>query len=361
MGDDAGRRGTTGWERRREKEGTTIDILGLDADFRPVKALQCMNIQWNRRYYEAGEYQLQLRAADYDERIAFVYASARPETGMVQKVETEHNVKGDFVLLSGYFLEGMLNWKAVYPRYMFSGNLSVACRALTAAHMAEWGIGLADGSVLGTDAVLDVVGDPLGDVTYGMLQLQQLSQRIRLDYGQGKMLYEVWQGLDRTQSQTAHPYAVFSQDFGTVDALTLTRDSSDYRNYAIAAYEGGALTVDLRTDVGEPRRTLYVDTGLAEDGDLSGANFLAAVETAARAELARHAKLVNLDATVLQGNTRYRVDYDLGDLCDVRDDRLSLAYEARIVEVNEVWKNNAHTVSLQFGDKIPTAYQQGRF
>lgn len=337
-----------------------IDILGLDADLRPVKALQCMNIQWNRRYYEAGEYQLQLRAADYDERIAYVYTSARPETGMVEKVETEHNVKGDFVLLSGYFLEGMLNWKAVYPRYLFSGNLSAACRALVAAHMAEWGIGVPNGNALGADAVFDVTGDSLGDVTFGMLRLQLLSQRIRLDYEQGKMLYEVWQGLDRTQSQTLHPYAVFSQGFGTVDALTLTRDSSDYRNYGIAAYEGGALIVDLRADAAEPRRTLYVDTGLAEDGDLNGANFLAAVETEARSELAKHTRLVNLDATVLQGNTQYRIDYDLGDLCDVRDDRLSLAYEARIVEVNEVWKNNAHTVSLQFGDKIPTAYQQGR-
>jgi len=340
-----------------EEEGADIDIMGLDADLRPVRALQCINIQWNRRYYEAGDYQLQLLAADYDESIAYVYTPARPETGMVEKVETEHNIKGDFVLISGFFLEGMLNWKAIYPRYAGTGNLSGACRALVTAHMTELGVTVADGETLGTDTIFDITGDPLGDVTYDMLSLQQLSQRIRLDYEKSAMLYEIWQGLNRTQSQSQYPYAVFSQGFGTVDALTLTRDSSDYRNYAIAAYDGGTLTVDLRTDAAEPRRTLYVDTGLSEDGDLNGASFLSAVETAARTELARHAKLVNIDAAVLQGNTHYLTDYDLGDLCDVRDDRLALSFEARIVEVNEVWKNNTHTVTLQFGDKIPTAYQ----
>ena len=54
-------------------------------------------------------------------------------------------------------------------------------------------------------------------------------------------------------------------------------------------------------------------------------------------------------------NLFYRTDYDLGDLCDVRDDRLNLPFEARILEVNEVWKENTHTVTLQFGDESLTA------
>ena len=47
--------------------------------------------------------------------------------------------------------------------------------------MAEWGIGVPNGNALGADAVFDVTGDSLGDVTFGMLRLQLLSQRIRLD------------------------------------------------------------------------------------------------------------------------------------------------------------------------------------
>ena len=82
----------------------------------------------------------------------------------------------------------------------------------------------------------------------------------------------------------------------------------------------------------------------------------AAAEAAARAALLARAGVTNIDVTVLQNHLCYLRDYDLGDRCDVRDERLRLAFEARIIEVNEVWKDGAHSVSLQFGDKIPTAY-----
>ncbi len=337
-----------------------MELLGLDAGFRPVKALVCINIQWNRRYYEAGDFQLQLRAADWDTAVAYVYTRERPETGMVEKIETEHNVKGDFVLVSGFFLEGMLNWKAIYPRCQAAGNLADECRALAAAYLADTGVTVPAAAPLGADAAFDAEGDLLGDVTYGLLRLQELGQRIRLDFRTGTLFYEVWRGLDRSQSQSENPYAVFSRGFGTVDTLTLTRDSSDYRNYAVAVYDGGALTVDVRADLAEPLRVLYVDTGLAAEEGQTQEAFLAAVRTAAFQALNSRARILNIDANVLQNNLRYLADYDLGDKCDVMDDRLQLAFEARVVEVNEVWKNNAHTVGIQFGDKLPTVYQRGR-
>ncbi|MCE5343845.1 MAG: siphovirus ReqiPepy6 Gp37-like family protein [Eubacteriales bacterium] len=337
-----------------------MELIGLDASFKPVKTLKCINIQWNRRYYEAGDYQLQLRAADWEPTIAYVYTPLRPETGMVEKIETEHTIKGDFVLVSGFFLEGMLNWKTVYPRYQATGNLSDTCRVLVALHMADTGVFTQAASALGSDAAFDSLGDPLGDVMYGALKLQAFSQRVRLDYERENLLYEVWQGLDRTQTQQTHTYAVFSQHFGTADEMTLTQDQSGYRNYAIAQYEGGALEVDLRGDGVQPKRVLYLDTGLSPADGQSEANFLAAVATAARTQLAQYARIVNVEVSVLQSNLLYLRDYDLGDLCDVRDDRLGLAFEARIIEAAEVWKANTHTISLQFGDKLPTVYRRGR-
>lgn len=333
-----------------------MELIGLDEAFRPMGALFCLNVQWNRRYYEAGDFMLQMRAADFDTGICYVYAAGRPETGMVEKVETEHTVKGDFVLISGYFLEGMLNWKTVYPRFTTTGNVADACRTLVAAHMADTGVSMPAAPPMGEDAVLDVLGAPLGDATYALLRQQEMGQQIRFDLAGETMQYAVWRGLDRTQSQTENPYAVFSQSFGTVDALTLTRDASDLRNYAIALYEGGSLTVDVRQNQQTPQRVLLLDTGLTLSQWPTQAALRAAAEAAALAALLARAGVTNIDVTVLQNHLRYLRDYDLGDRCDVRDERLRMAFEARIIEVNEVWKDGAHSVSLQFGDKIPTAY-----
>lgn len=331
-------------------------LIGLDEGFQPLGALQCLNVQWNRRYYEAGDYMLQMRAADFDAGVRYVYAADRPETGMVEKVETEHNVKGDFVLVSGYFLEGMFNWKAVYPRFTADGNVAVTCAQLMAQHLADTGVAVPAAPPLGGSAAFDALGVPLGDATFAALRAQELGQRIRLNYAQGSLTYGVWQGLDRTQGQSQNAYAVFSQGFGTVDALTLTRDTSGLRNYAIALYEGGVLEVDARASTAEPKRILYLDTGMGPEQWGTGAALTAAVQNAARAALQARAGVLNIDVTALQRNAHYLADYDLGDRCDVRDDRLRMAFEARIIEVNEVWKDGAHSVSLQFGDKIPAAY-----
>lgn len=334
-----------------------MEWIGLDEGFRPVGALRCLNVQWNRRYYEAGDFMVQLRAADFDAGVRYVYAPQRPETGMVEKVETERSIKGDFVLLSGFFLEGMLSWKAVYPGVTATGNVAEACRGLVAAHMADTGVAVAAGPVPAGDGFVSANGEPLSEVTYGALAQLEMGQRVRLDYAGESLHYEVWQGLDRTQSQTANPYAVFSQQFGTVDALLMTRDTSGVRNYAIALYENGVVGVDVRASAQVPARVLVLDTGLTLSQWQSPIALRQAAQAAARAELARRAEVLNIDATVLQTHLAYLRDYDLGDRCDVRDDRLRMAFEARITEVNEVWKDGAHAVTLQFGNRIPTAYR----
>ena len=338
-----------------------MELIGLDSNLQTVKMLRCTNIQWNRRYYECGDYQLEMLASDFDPTIAYIYADERPEVGIVQKIETEHNIKGDFVLLSGFFLEGMLNWKALKTKWSVDGNLSAACRTKAGALLTDIPkLSVPAATNLGGDATFEAQGDWFGDIAYAELKKQELGQRIRYDYDTDSLYYEIWQGLNRTQAQSDNSFAVFSQSFGTVDGMKLTTDDSNYRNYAYILYDGGTRTIDLRADpTTEPARELYVDTGMSKEDGQTTAKFLAAVDSEARTQLDEYAKVINIDADVIQRNYRYLTDYDLGDKCDVQDDRLKLAFETRIIEINEVWKENQHTASLQFGDKIPTIYQKG--
>lgn len=345
-----------------------MELKGLDAGFHMVKMLRCVNIQWNRRYYQAGDFAIQLRMEDWDPAIAYIYTPQRPEMGMVEKVETEHNIKGDFVNVSGFFLEGLLNWKVIKAFVRVKEQEEYATDVAQAL-VNQFYLQDSNNPPLIVDAAsplgeLDIFseleGQFLGDATYAILQLQEISQRVRYDYDTDTLHYQIWRGLDRTQSQNVNPYAVFSQNFGTVDGLTLTQDSSAYRNCAFVVYGD-----DVRDSVedrpeGEPKRWIYMYSALNEADYSTTAKFKAAVRNEAMLALQDYKKLVNIEATVLQNNFFYLTDYDLGDKCDVQDDRLGLAFETRIIEINEVWKNNAHEVSLQFGDKIPTVYQRGR-
>ena len=116
-----------------------MELLGLDSSFAIVNSapLRCTNIQWNRRYYEAGDFQLELLASDWEPSIVYIYTHQRPETGLVQKIEAKHTLKGDFVLVSGFFLEGMLNWKITNPKHSSTGNICAACKGLVSTLMTD--------------------------------------------------------------------------------------------------------------------------------------------------------------------------------------------------------------------------------
>ena len=339
-----------------------MELLGLDSSFVLVKTLRCTNIQWNRRYFEAGDFQLELLASDWDTSIAYIYTHQRPETGMVQKIETEHTIKGDFVLVSGFFLEGMLNWKITHPKHSTTGNVSGACKGLVTSLMADTGVTVATEPDIGDSDSFDSENEPLGDATYAALKKQELSQRIVFDYDTETLLYSIWRGLDRTQSQSVNTYAAFAQNFGNVDDLTLTQDTSDMRNYAVVQYtlaeDDAFMELDLRAG-SETKRILFIQSPVSQEEGQSDADYQAAVESDARTQMEEYEAVLNLDADVLQRNLYYLTDYDLGDKCDIRDDRLGLAFESRIIEINEVWKNNEHKVGVQFGNKIPTTYRKG--
>ena len=109
---------------------------------------------------------------------------------------------------------------------------------------------------IGTSDSFDSENEQLGDATYAALQKQELSQRITFDYDTETLLYRVWQGLDRTQSQSTNTYAAFAQNFGNIDDLTLTMDTSDMKNYAVVQYTlsdaDTIMEIDLRAD-SEPK------------------------------------------------------------------------------------------------------------
>ena len=339
-----------------------MELLGLDSSYTRVKSLKCTNIQWNRRYYEAGDFQLEMLISDWDTEIAYIFTHDRPEMGLVEKVETEHTLKGDFVLVSGFFLEGMLNWKITNPKHSSTGNVCAACKGLVSNLMADTGVTVPTETDIGNSEPFDSENEPLGAATYAALKKQELSQQIVFDYDTETLQYSIWQGLDRTQSQSANTYAAFAQNFDNVDDLTLTQDTSGMKNYVVVQYtlnnEEMTMEIDLR-DSSEPKRILFIQSPVTQEDGQSDADYQDAVESDARTQMEDYEAVLNLDADVLQRNLLYLTDYDLGDKCDIRDERLGLAFEARIIEINEVWKNNEHSVGVQFGNKIPTKYRRG--
>ena len=62
--------------------------MALDENLGLIGYLPFINLQWNRRYYEAGEFTAQILKSDYLPGTAYLYSLDRPEVGVLQKVQT---------------------------------------------------------------------------------------------------------------------------------------------------------------------------------------------------------------------------------------------------------------------------------
>lgn len=336
-----------------------MEIYALNADFEPVTVdIPYFNLMWNRKYYTAGDFSVQIAADVYDPSWAYIGTEERPELGIVQKVAYTRE-QSEFVQLSGFFYEKRLDDRVCYPRYIADKSTTEeACRALMQKFAADLPVQLAEPNapMLGDRTQSDFTDDELGTKLYSILETRELSQRITYDYENDRLVWSVWQGLDRTQGQSVNPWAVFSSDFGNVEKSEVNRDDSDYKNYAIVAANENDAGVEQTVERidwtgGGHRREMVVDMRSTKpDEGQSDADFRAALRQEAEEKLLDRQVIEDVDVDA-GDDGGYMRDYDLGDRCDIIIPRLGIEVEARIVEVSEVFKAEGHTVTLGFGNK----------
>lgn len=90
-----------------------LEVFAIDkARCRCTGSIPYTSLQWSRRYYECGQFVMQLPSDIYDPEWAYICTGDRPETGRIEKVQyddTDHTGEGsDTVTISGRFLESYM-------------------------------------------------------------------------------------------------------------------------------------------------------------------------------------------------------------------------------------------------------------
>lgn len=207
----------------------------------------------------------------------------------------------------------------------------------------------------------------MATVLYELLQTQELSFRCVYDYQENTMSFIVWQGLDRTQDQSVNSFVTFSEGFRNMQNEEVIIDASNYKNYAVVIgngkYEdGNQIEVDVDLSGGGYKKYLYVDqTGQTFDSTKqTRAEYNALLYQAGLEELNKYTDITNVTFDTIDRGLTYLEDYDLGDKCDVILDSVQQSFTVRIIEIQEVFKEAKHSVTLVFGEKVPTLYNKAR-
>lgn len=219
-------------------------------------------------------------------------------------------------------------------------------------------------------------GGSVYDAIYDMAYESGIGFSIIFDpYGK-RFVFEVRDGVDRTQEQEENDPVVFSTELEDILSSQYYLNIEDVKNVAMVQ---GEIKNGSRTSVyvgetsasGLNRKALYVDARdlQSEVYDDSGnvqtlttEQYNAVLIQRGQEKLAEHQKTETFEAKIKQfGNVQYEfgVDYKKGDKVTVIDTQLGLSVSARITSVEEDYSDK-YALVLTFGYSYPTLLQRAK-
>lgn len=341
-----------------------MELLLLDNDFNELGRIDDFeSLQWISKYYDVGNYKLILSDSFFSLFIQAVYLY-RPDCGrlaLVEDVAYQLNERGERSLqISGRMIEALLDDRVIETESNFSGTPAEIAQQIVQKYCIDPtnASRKIDHLQMGTIPVLTETtscqykGKYVGETCFALLQEAELSQRIRFDYLNNRLIYDIWSGMDRTQDQTENEWAVFSDNMETITEFDYEIDITDHCNFAYVV--GDEVVVEIDQTKGKRRRELYVrgtSSRKNDDGtDMTEEQYLEKLRQEGLEKLSGRTIAEKFSGTANSNHLRYRVDYDLGDLCTCVNMEIGKMADKRIIEVKEVFEDGNIEILPKFGE-----------
>lgn len=158
---------------------------------------------------------------------------------------------------------------------------------------------------------------------------------IYLDVKNKKLIFEVEEGIDRTEGQSQNSRVIFSNDFGNISKATHKRSSSNYKNIGYVGGQGEGTEREIKIITkgnfsGIKRREVFIDARDISESD--------SLEDRGRAKLSEYDYILNTESKIINKNLLYEIDWNLGDIITVKNSFEK--NDLRITEVREIYEDN---------------------
>lgn len=356
-----------------------FEVMGLDKDFNLVSLLRYSNLQWRRKFYEAGSFSIQIPLEQYDPAIKFIYSKDRPEVGEICQVNYMDKDGRRTFALSGYFLENQLNRRVAYPHatsnivnspswielgdtaedvatYFFDDFKDVTV-SKNGTKTCELGIATAASSHRGKYSEHTRNGEYLGNKIHEILKPSEMSYVIEYDYINNTKTFHCVKGQDLTQENALENNpVVFSTRYGNLKNPNILWSEENYKNAYIATNEYTEDDIKYlysQSDVEKLDTDLYVDflyvsSSVNKSDYETETAYLSAIANDGHTELLKSIRTISFDFDSIEGSYRYRQDFDLGDKCSLEVKEIGLSVDAVLTACTEVIKQGSWTLSLEF-------------
>lgn len=334
-----------------------FEICGMIDDF--------SSLTWNRKYNECGSFSLQIdiKYLEQFKNARYIYSKEFLETGILETFNLKNTTTGTQIIYTGRFLESKLEQRVIdKTQYFYNMTTEDIIRSLVSTFTIDTGerviqtIKLGRRKGLGKKRTMQIIGDNLLTKIYELCNEDELSIRLYYDFGKNEMIFEVWQGLDRTDTQDQNTWAIFSKNFENILQDEYSKDETQYCNFAyVAGEERGENRIVVEVNKikeNEERRELYVDArDLQKDEDTTEEQYRQILIERGIEKLNENNKVETANFIIDPlSNLVYKKDFDLGDKIIYKNEQLNFNIENRIVEITEAYENGNKTLEITFGE-----------
>lgn len=329
--------------------------------FRTGQIENQISLIWTRKFYEPGTFEL--HAPITDENLSLlqqgniVGLKGANEAGVIEDIEKEESDIKNEITVKGRFLSSYMDRRLIKQTVNFNGYIEVAMRQLLSGAVAIPLVVLGDLNNFTPRADFQVTMKNLLTYESKLSRAGAIGFRFRPDFINRQIIFETYQGLDRTMAQHTNSRVIFSEDYNNLNNAIYRFNDQNLKTYAIVGGQGeGAARVyyDIGGGEGLDLREVFVDAKDINPDGLSAAEYKAALLTRAQETLNESVTSETLECeTDAAINFTYKDDYDLGDIVTVRKKAWNLYMNQRITEISEVYEYGGMKVVPTFGDPLP--------
>lgn len=341
------------------------------------------SLTWTRKYWTVGGFSalfpLTARNIELIRPGRIIMRKDDVEAGQISYIRIAKDQSGmDTIEAQGKFLANWLSTRILLSSSTYEMPTHELLEALVRENMispadearAISGLTIAEGAKPDDETLsyTTEIYSGLLDVCQTRAQLAKIGFRISTDIASGKHIFEVYKGKNRVAGQDAP--AIFSPDFDNVMDQEYTYS---IENLGTHAY------IEGQTEENAPRKIAAVSTGeytgldriecyyLASDIAQTVSNEDGTQETipdekyvamlTAKGESYLTDKIERLSfASTINPNSglEYKRDYDVGDRVTCFNRQWGVSRDARITEAVESWDASGRTLSVTFGESLPT-------
>ena len=317
---------------------------------------------WTRKFYEPGDFELHAPITDENLHLLqpgnIIGKKGSNEAGIVEDIRKEESDIKNEITAKGRFLSSYMDRRLIKKTVNFSGSIENAMRQLYSGVIPLPLVELGSLNGFTERAEFQVTMKNLLTYESKLSRAGAIGIRFRPDFNNRKIIFETYQGKDRTFSQHQYNRVVFSESYNNLNNALYRYNDQNLKTFAIVGGqgEGDARTYyELGGGEGYDLREVFVDAKDINPDGMTAGQYKAALLQRAQEELNEAIVSETLECeTEAAINFTYKEDYDLGDIVTVKKNKWELYMNQRITELSEVYEYGGMTVVPTFGDPLPT-------